>query len=337
MSFEQLLQAARKLIAVEDDELAEARRRRQLLSKALRKAFPGSIVYFNGSVAHGDANTPLTDIDLGVIVGGAESEYGPGKLGPRALMEAARDVIRTDLSEEFPNLRVTIEGQRRAVLVNFGDPVTPGTKDFTADVIVAIDNLRGPGIFIPNLPDEGWEPSDPQEHTRLVSGANRKTLSTFAQLVRLLKHWNLEHGIPLCSWNIKALALECINSPSAMAKALDVFFKHAVVSLSAGPTEDPAGVSGTIDMNLTKTEVISRVEYGADLIARAIAAENEGRHVMAQHCLSRLLPDIVPDVDPDDLREEEAERLEKEARRRRSTGVGAGSSIALPATRAWGE
>lgn len=337
MSLEELLEAARKLIAVEDDELAEARRRRQLLSSALKKAFPGSTVYFNGSVAHGDANTPLTDIDLGVIVRGAESDYGPGLLGPLMLMERARDAIRADLAKEFPNLRVTIEGQHRAVLVSFGDPVTPGTKDFTANVIVAVDNVQGAGIFIPNLPEESWESSDPQEHTRLVLDANKKTLSTFAHLIRLLKHWNLRHGVPLCSWNLKALALECIESPLALAKALDIFFKHAVVSLSAGPTEDPAGVSGTVDMNLTKTEVISRVEGGADRIARAMAAENDGRHVMAQHCLSQLLPDIVPDVDPDDLREEEADRLEEETRGRRSTGVGAGSAVALPATRAWGE
>ena len=74
------------------------------------------------SVAHGDANTPLTDVDLGIVVD--ETGYGPGKKGPLTLMERARDAIREHLKDEFSNLTVTVDGQKRAVLVRFGDPVT---------------------------------------------------------------------------------------------------------------------------------------------------------------------------------------------------------------------
>ncbi len=53
-----LLNEGRRKIQVTDDELAEAKRRRSLLTACMRRAFPGSTCYFNGSVAHGDANTP---------------------------------------------------------------------------------------------------------------------------------------------------------------------------------------------------------------------------------------------------------------------------------------
>lgn len=61
---------------------------------------------------------------------------------------------------------MVIEDQRRAVLVSFGDPVTPGTEDFTADVIIGVDNEGEVGIFIPNLPEDDWDASAPEEHTR---------------------------------------------------------------------------------------------------------------------------------------------------------------------------
>lgn len=79
-TLEQLLDAARQKIAVTDEELHEARRRRQLLADSMLRAFPGSTTYFNGSIAHGDANTPLTDVDLGVKLSAGESAgFGPGE------------------------------------------------------------------------------------------------------------------------------------------------------------------------------------------------------------------------------------------------------------------
>jgi hypothetical protein len=137
---EDQLDEGRRNLDVTLDELREARRRRGLLFKALLDVFPGARCYINGSVAHGDANTPLTDVDLGVVV--EIAGYGPTGYGPVGLMELARDAIKEHLKDEFENLVVTIEGQKRAVLVRFGDPVTPGQKDFTADVIIALDHPR---------------------------------------------------------------------------------------------------------------------------------------------------------------------------------------------------
>jgi hypothetical protein len=336
-SLQTLLDGARAQIAVTDAELGEARRRRGLVEMALLKAVPGSRVYFNGSIAHGDANTPLTDFDVGVVVRGAERRYGPGRRGPRDLMERAREALRAELAAEFPKLTVTVEGQRRAVLVRFGEPVTPGTSDFTADVIVAVDNIGGRGIFIPNLPSDGWDPSDPETHTRLVLAANRATERVFARTMRLLKYWCIHHGQPLCSWHLKVLALDCITTKLPLAEALRAFFAHAAVALRAGPTLDPAGVSGPIEPNLPIGEVLARTDKALDLIGGALRAEAEGRPFTAQHLLALLLPGIVPDAHPDDLREEEAARLASEAANGRSTGVGQAATLVIPRTRAWGD
>src|SRR5689334_8389551 len=110
-SLAKVLKDARERIQVDDDELTEARRRRGLLATALRREFgPGSRTYVNGSIAHGDALTPLTDIDLGVVVPNPDAEYGPYANGPTKLQDRAANAIRDALKDEFPGLRVIVGG-----------------------------------------------------------------------------------------------------------------------------------------------------------------------------------------------------------------------------------
>jgi predicted nucleotidyltransferase len=342
MAIEALIDDARREIEVTDEELDEARDRRGKIASALRSALPGSRTYVNGSIAHGDAITPLNDIDVGVVVAGAVKDYGPGRRGPRDLMERARDAIRDHLGEEFPKLTVTIEGQRRAVLVRFGDPVTAGQQDFTADVIVALDNPDGPGLFIPNLFMNGrfvngWERSDPETHLELVKAAIDATEVVFARTVRLLKYWSRRHSRPMCSWNIKVLALDCITEPMPQAEAMQAFFAYAAEELqqNLGLTPDPAHVAGPIELNLATREVITRLRTAQGHITRALDHEAAGRPASAQHELAMLLPDIVPDADHSEVEAEEAARLTGTVKTGTSVGVGAGSALSIPSSRAW--
>ncbi|WP_157853159.1 hypothetical protein [Streptomyces xanthophaeus] len=131
------------------------------------------------------------------------------------------------------------------MLVRFGDPVTAGQPDFTADAMTAIPHPSGEGLYIPNMDiaDE-WDRADPIAHTEMVLEVIDKTENTFARAVRLLKHWNCTHSKPLCSWNIKALALESITTPMPLIDALQTFFAHAAREFKSGQTQDPSGVAG---------------------------------------------------------------------------------------------
>ncbi|MCZ7459187.1 hypothetical protein [Streptomyces sp. WMMC940] len=329
-----LLEEGRREIQVTDEELAEAKRRRGLLAKALRRAFPGAKTYFNGSVAHGDANSPLTDVDLGAVLSRADAAgYGPDGHDALSLMERARDVIREDLEDEFHRLTVEVAGRRRAVLVRFGDPVTKQQEDFTADVMTAVPHPSGKGLYIPNMEIAAkWDHADPVAHTEMVLRAIESTDVVFARAVRLLKHWNCKHSKPLCSWNIKALALDCIETPMPLIEALQVFFTHAAEQLEAGPTPDPAGVAGDIPLGMPINEVRKRLRTARDYVDRAIEHQVEGRPLSAQHALHQVLPEIVPDAD---ATEEEAARL----RRLATSGTALASlGLAIPRptqTRAW--
>ena len=345
VSLEQLLEDARSRIQVTIEELEEARRRRDAIAAAARGEFQSSRVYVNGSVAHGDALTPLTDVDVGVVVLGADAEgYGPGKRGPRDLKERAADAIRRDLKDEYGDLAVELDGRKRSLLVRFRDPVTAGQPDFTADVIVAIDNPAGAGLFIPRY--ESWDRSHPEEHTRLVLQAIDETDVAYARVVRLGKHWNHRHDKKLCSWNIKALALDCLTSPSGLVSGLMTLFQYAADQLSIQETPDPAGVAPhPIRLNKPRTEVVRALRDAAERLQRAIDREAAGYPALAHDELAKLFNDeeMLPRPDQNRVRVEEARRIAAETAKDTKkfgapallTGVGEGSTQQRVDVRSW--
>lgn len=324
LTLEDLLEDARLRIEVTDAELDEARKRRDAIRAALIAEFPGSETYVNGSVAHGDALTPLTDVDLGVIVSGAEDEYGPHGRGPLDLMNRAAEAIRERLKPLYGDLTVQVQGRKRSVLIRFRDPVTAGQPDFTADVIVAVDNVGNDGLFIPRVPT--WDRSHPQKHTDLVRDANVRSKISYARVVRLLKHWNRSNGQPLCSWNIKALALGCILGPSSMLPGLIRWFDHAADELEKGETPDPAGVAPRpikLNPKYERREVVRKLREARDWLLLAEQREQEGYAALAHELLAKTFndADMLPGPDPQLVRAEEAQRIQSERRLSRQWGT----------------
>lgn len=346
-TLESLLEEARHRIEVLDKELVEARRRRDLIAAALRCEFRGSRIYVNGSVAHGDALTPLTDIDLGAVVAEAIDTHGPGKRGPRDLMDRAANAVRAALKGQYPGLIVVVEGRKRSVLIRFRDPVTPGQDDFTADVIVAVDNLEAEGLFIPRF--QAWDRAHPEEHTRLVRNAIDETEVAFARVVRLLKHWNRSNGKPLCSWNVKALALGCLEEPVAQLEGLRIWFKYAIAELNAGETEDPAGVAPKpikLNESFTRTQVVGKLREALARLERAIELEKGGYSLLAWEDLALMFNDkeMLPRPDDDDVVREQARKVgdDRAAVKKLTgtsalvTGVGAGARQPRRDVKSWG-
>lgn len=337
-ALEAALNAARKRIEVHDDELKEARRRRKLLGDALRDEFGGRI-YFNGSVAHGDALFPLTDVDLGVVVPNKDGRYGRGKVGPTELEERAAAAIRRALQRDFPKLRVEWRDRKRSILVSFGDPVTPGQKDFTADVITAIDNEAGDGLYIPRF--TSWDRSDPEGHTEMIRVRNEITNSAFARIVRLLKHWSRTHKKPLCTWNIKALALGVIYSETRMIDGLRSWFDHAIDELQDGLTEDPAGVAERpipLPDDWTIAQVLVELREAAKGLRNAVRYEDEGYPALALDELAKVFndPDMLPGPTLRDLDADIARRAKAVTPNDGTAPLTATSTTPTFQRRAWG-
>lgn len=338
-SLEQTLEGARRRIEVTDAELDEARRRRNQIAAALRAAFPGCRVYVNGSIAHGDALYPLTDVDLGGVVPDPNHLYGPGRRGPRALKDRAADFIRAALGEEYPRLRVIVEGRKRSILVSFGSPVTRTEKDFTADVIIAIDNPGGAGLYIPRY--DTWDRSHPEMHTALVRDAVRRSDVAYARVVRLLKHWARRHDKPLCSWHIKALALGCLTRPTSQLAGLLTWFDHAIADLRVRDTPDPAGVAAPIRPAIPRGQLVDKLTKARDQLAYAIELEQAGYDVLARDELAKFFNDpvMLPREDQGAVVAQEITRRDRTSRQRPAAPAlvtGLRDRLHTP-TRSWAE
>jgi hypothetical protein len=255
--------------------------------------------------------------------------------------------MRAALKPEFPDAAVYWQGRKRSVLVRFRQPVDPNEDDFTADVIVAIDNPDGDGLFIPNY--LGWDRSHPQKHTDLVEAANESSNSSYARVVRLLKHWNRSNGHPLGSWNIKALALEILIRPSSLLDGVLAWFDHAVESLSAGLTKDPAQAAAkpiAVNKNMTRQQVVDQLERAFDQLRAAVQLEQDGWPLQAQEQLAKFFNDeeMMPMPELAALGEEIGRRLSSPSKAAgtaaATTGLGVAAAAtstrpAVPAVRSW--
>ncbi|GAA2640958.1 hypothetical protein [Streptomyces vastus] len=292
---EPLLLAIDRRIAITNSEYAEAKKRLNVLSSALTEGFSQE-VYINGSIAHGDALSPLNDVDLGVVLGEPWAARERWR-SPEAIMKCACEVIETLARKRYPGISAEFAGQKRAVVVQFGDDARKPYRDFTADVIVALDYQEGRGVLIPNLQRQGWDRSDPIKHSEMIRLANSSTDLSFNAVVRIAKQWNRETGQPLSSWNIKALALSCITRPTTLTEGLCTFFHYANEALSSGLTPDPAGIGAPIGLEMRRSKVLAHLTNACDTFDRVIENAASGSLLETRTSLHQLFPTlhIFPD------------------------------------------
>ena len=173
--------------------------------------------FTSGSLAHGTANCPIherdkgLDADAGVVLDRrSHPTLGPDsedQEGPGPIVEAIRNHLRRELRPDDPQVKFRIT--KRAILITIGEPL-PSGEDPAVDLVIGLERVNKPGLWIPNTETDGWDPSDPEEHTRLLTTrSDPKALRvTGARAIRLAKAENKRTGVPpLCSFNREAFAL----------------------------------------------------------------------------------------------------------------------------------
>lgn len=341
MTVNELFEEARRRIAVPDGVLKEARKRRDEIRDIVDEEFDTLRTFGSGSLAHGTQNDPLNDADAGVVLDRRAYEgLGPDGDGPCAVVEEVRGVLRTRLKEEYPNVRF-YTGGHRAIRINFMEPIQPGGDNFTADLIVAIRRNEG-GLYIPDLDEDEWDPSDPERHVELIVARNKKTDSRFARILRLAKHANAHNGKTIVSFNVAALGLEAITEKVSPPDGLALFLRHAADSLNEGLTEDPAGISDPIKVNVSRRKDAAKKFKGlAELAEQALDLDADGQTAQAQRNWSKVLPGAIDPPEEGDLKSELAAELRKGNERvRQAAGgmtVSGTAGIGVPSTRAYGD
>jgi hypothetical protein len=323
-----------KEISVPLPVLKEARSRRDLVLAVAEEhdAARDGAGFASGSVAHGTTNRPIEDADCGIKVNRRFEEFrvfGPDAgedRGPEAFIRLFSAFVLPRLRRRYPRAEVDLSGNR-AIKFVFNETVQIdewGPVDPYVELIVGLDRVEGPGIWIPNRRRNGWDSADPEYHTELMTERDSEELRVLrAHVLRLskraVKRDGAEGGIAvMCSWNLSALALESIDSDLPLTAALHGFLSYASSSIAAGLTEDPApAVTDPINLpdGVSNPQASARLEEMAAIVEAAMkASSKEG----ARAYLGKL---FGPEV----------EGILKRERRLVQRGLGAGNDGALAA------
>ena len=162
-----VLEEIRQAISANNDDLREARKRRDLVLKAAA-SFEGALRTFkSGSVAHGDVNNPVNDADGGLVLDrrvhvtlGPHSASGGG---PEEVVDAARDHVMATVRETYPDARSRLI--KRAILIRFNEPTAAGA-DPSVDLVVALTRKDAEGLWIPNRDEDDWPVPQTRKSTR---------------------------------------------------------------------------------------------------------------------------------------------------------------------------
>jgi hypothetical protein len=329
------LEDVEKQISANVAALDEARRRRREVLR-ICGTYGGVLgTYASGSVAMGVVNDPVEDADGGMILDRRQyPDLGPDGGGetPGEVVSDLHDFVGPSIRETWP--KATVHDMKRGVTVRMHAPLWTGADPYV-DMVVAMNRKDAPGLWIPNLRAKRWDASHPQGHVELMNTGSRALRRTRARVVRLAKAWNKQYTDPaLSSFNIVALALECITTSMPIDDALLIFSEHASASLAIRRTEDPAGVSGPIKLEEPKDIAIARLASARDHLAAAIAAGDDLDTVAAE--LHMVFWRYLPEPTGAASKAAVAELLRQGTPRLRTTTTGLAVAGAVTPKRSYG-
>jgi hypothetical protein len=291
---DRILDDARSQIAPADATLKTARSRREEVLSAARD-FEGALrTYNSGSIGHGTANDD-TDADCGLVLDRRSyptlGPDGDGE-GPEDIVQRVRAFTRDKLIEDHPTLSTRLT--KRAIVFEFQEPLTDAENapDPSVDLIVALTRKHADGLWIPNRHTSGWDASHPERHTELLTNPPADIRRVRARTVRLGKAWNKQFSEPgLSSFNVEALALECIDEVLTIGEALTRWFEYSADEVRKRDTEDPAGVSPPVRLLLDRETVANRLQSAGGHMRKAI--DNDDDEGMVREELSKVFPDYI--------------------------------------------
>ncbi|QIT13058.1 hypothetical protein [Clavibacter michiganensis] len=273
-----LLDDVRAQIEPDGDALSEARARLAFVRECGANFYGALRTYRSGSLAVHTMNKPVTDGDGGLVL---NRNFYPG-LGPEGTGEEAPtevvDALCTHLGplirDQYPNAK--IYKSERGPKILFGAPLSDGT-DPTVDLVLALTRKDGAGIWIPNLSDDTWDASDPEKHASLFNSGLAGFRSTRRKITRLAKAWNKQYTNPgASSFEMSVWAYEYVEPNMGMAKGLWALFDGAATRLAAGdPTEDPAGVSDNLRLEIEASKMAVRLRKAAENLRRALDSDDD--------------------------------------------------------------
>lgn len=295
----EMLDFIRSQIAPDDDALEEARERRDATRDAAKKFGSTNRSFSSGSLAHRTANCPIhhrdagLDADCGVVLDRrAYPALGPdsaSQVGPVDVVHKMAGHLEKSLKPCYPKLKVKVT--KRAILLTFNEPLLSGA-DPTVDIVVGLDRVAKPGLWIPNTESNQWDPSHPEKHTELLTAEPASLRLARQHAIRLAKAENKRIAKPLlCSFNIEALGWMFVGRGMNDTQALLAVWRDGAADLERRPTPDPADVSASIKVE-DRAKAVEKLRFAARQLQSALDHDDDAEWV--RKALAQLFPEFVP-------------------------------------------
>lgn len=277
-TLDDLLNDVRSQIEAELANLKEARARLALVRDHALTFYGALRTYRSGSLAVHSMNNPVTDGDGGVVL---NRNFYPG-LGPEGTKEKEPGDVVADLCAHLgPLIRQTypdaqVHTSKRGPKILFHSPSADGS-DPTVDMVLALTRKEGEGIWIPNLDEDNWDASHPEQHVELFNDSAPAFRSTRRKITRLAKAWNKQYSVQgASSFEVSVWAWEFVETGMGMAKGLWTLFDQAATRLEDGdPTPDPAGVSDDLRLLIKAETMAPRLRKAATNMRTALDSDDE--------------------------------------------------------------
>lgn len=263
-------------VNTDPDDLAEARRRRDLFDAAYCSLSDVIDVFCSGSLARRTHIDPIHDVDTVVIydVGHHPDWNQPGGSALAALAHTRDHAI--DLlgrpGARFGHELAKVEVRNHSVRCTFKTKLRDA--DFTVDVTPALRQADGT-LRIPEKNSNDWITSDPEHLIDLVRD-RQKAWDLYVPGVRDVKYWRRGVGTKIKSLVMEIIALDSLRPADTIQQALASFFVAAEIRVN-NPIEDPAGHCGPIQADLDVPVLRAALKRSAELARQAIEEERIGR------------------------------------------------------------
>lgn len=278
VNIEEAFRQYQKSVNADNEQVREARRRRDLFKTAFAREEDVVEVIPSGSLARGTQKDPIHDVDTVIVFKDDGFHAGWGEAGDSA--EEALSYLGSRV-----NSLLGITSGTTAKLVRRAAPRNHAVKCFIDDpddpdafTVDAMPAFRRDGmLLIPEKLSTRWVPSDPEYLIAETAKAHGEW-NSFAPLVRTLKAWKtrLPDDLRVKSLYMEVLALKCMPREGERAQAIASFFTAAASYVRTETVEDPAGICGPIDADLDVNALAREFDTAAIKSAQAVQAEARG-------------------------------------------------------------
>lgn len=261
-----------KAADADPDQVAEARRRRDLFKGALCSEDDVLDVLASGSLARSTQREPLNDVDVIVLFDWeAHQDWGlPGQSAAEALDYLQGRIAALLGSAGLGEVRLAA-ARNHCVKCWLDDPEAEDA--FTVDLMPALRQAGGE-LLVPEKSNAKWIRTHPEFLIEKVRERQADWI-WFRPLVRALKLWNDQQGGVMKSLTIEVLALNHLPKESNRPRALQRFFQAAVNAVLA-PIVDPAGFCGEVQPDLDREAGRALFDQAASRAWYAVNAQDAG-------------------------------------------------------------